>query len=334
MPFIESVLKYGSVAFVGMEKNCGKTEAMNYFLQKASIYKKKLAITSIGVDGERKDIVTSTSKPEIELFEGDIFLTCEAYYKRKRLVSEILDISQDTTALGRLVTARVLSRGKVMLAGPADTVTLKKHIKRLQNSGCDLVVVDGALSRISIASPTITDALILSTGASLAHRIEDIIDKTAYQVDLIRLLKCDSIYVEQMNNSDRGVYNISEQGLINCGIDSIFTMKNNKDGLFKNGKKLFFSGVVNDGIVEYLTIQPFVKDIEVVVRDFTKIFVSQKILNSFLRRGGRISVVNNSVLLAVCVNPVSPLGYILSSDRLCGELSEKIGQQVYDVRNI
>lgn len=327
MPFIESILKYESVAFVGMEKNCGKTEAMNYFLKKAVAYDRKIAVTSIGVDGERIDQVTSTSKPEIELFKGDMFLTCELYYKNRRLVSEIIDISQETTALGRLVTAKVLESGKVMLAGPADTAALKREIKKLKNIGCDLVVVDGALSRLSIASPTITDALVLSTGAVVSHRIEDIVEKSAYQVELIRLPKYDSPFLEQMNSCPRGVYSICDNGLINSGIDSVFTIKDSKGKLLENGTNLFFAGVISDAIIEYLTIQPSVKDIEVVVRDFSKIFVSQKTLNSFTNRGGRMFVVNSSKLLAVCVNPVSTLGYTISSEVLCRELSKKIEEK-------
>lgn len=334
MPFVNSVFSYSSVAFIGMDKNCGKTETMNYFLQKASSYDKIIAVTSIGIDGELKDQVTLTPKPEITLECGNLFLTCEVFYNKRRLMSEILDISTETTALGRLITARVLERGKVMLAGPSDTFTLKKHISKLKELGADLVVVDGALSRVSIASPTVTDSLVLSTGAVVSHKIDDIVKKSAYQIELICLPICENSFVKEMNDADRGIYSVTDLGLENTGIDSVFMIKNNVDKLFSKSKRLFFSGVLNDDVMEFIIIQSFVNDIEIIVRDFTKIFVTNKVLNLFLRRGGKLSVLNRSNLLAVCINPVSPLGYTLSSEELSFKLAEKTGQKVYDIKRL
>ena len=334
MPFVENVLQYSSVAFVGMDKNSGKTEAMNYFLQKASKYNKSIALTSIGIDGEQKDQVTSTSKPEITICEGDIFLTSERFYQNRKIISEIIDLSSDSTALGRLVTAKALNKGKVLLAGPADTVTLKSHIDRLNAIGADIVVVDGALSRLSIASPTITQSLVLSTGAVVSHLIDDIVKKTSYQVDLIRIEDCETEFLNDMNNSKRGIYNITDKGLVDTEIDSVFTLKNNKSKLFEESKRIYFTGAINDSVIEFLTLQKFVDEIEIVVRDFTKVFVSPRVLAAFRRRGGRITVVNSSKLVAVCVNPISPLGYKVSSEDLCDRLSQTIGQDVYDVKKL
>ncbi len=334
MPFVDDILKCRSVAFVGIDKNSGKTEAMNYFLQRASLSNKTLAVTSIGIDGEQKDQVTQTEKPEITLCNGTYFLTCEAFYKMRKLHSEIYDVSHESTALGRLVTAKVLDSGKIMLAGPADTISLKKHISRLQGYDVDTVVVDGALSRVTIASPTITESLVFSTGAVVSNRIDDIVSKSAFQIDLIRISEVVSEFSYQMNMAGRGIYNHTDEGLIYTDIDSIFTLKNQKDKLFDAGKRLFFSGVVNDTLLEFLSLQPFVSEIEVVVRDFTKLFLSKRIYDMFLRKGGKISVVNSSKLMAVCVNPISPLGYKVSSEKLCAELSQAIGQSVYDVKTI
>ena len=61
MPFIEDILKYKSISFVGMEKNAGKTQTLNYVLSRLRTFSKTIAITSIGVDGETTDIVTLTS---------------------------------------------------------------------------------------------------------------------------------------------------------------------------------------------------------------------------------------------------------------------------------
>ena len=55
---------------VGMEKNCGKTECLNYIIRRLPLHERKVCVTSIGLDGERTDQVTRTPKPEIVLREG------------------------------------------------------------------------------------------------------------------------------------------------------------------------------------------------------------------------------------------------------------------------
>ena len=70
---------------------------------------------------------------------------------------------------------------------------------------------------------------------------------------------------------------------------------------------------------------------EIVVRDFTKIFVTPQQFRLFIKGGGRIRVLQRSKLIAVTVNPTSPSGYVLDSDMLCGKLSEAIGLPVYDL---
>ena len=59
MPFIKEILNYESLSIVGLEKNVGKTECLNYILYRLPLEKIKVAVTSIGIDGENKDQVTS-----------------------------------------------------------------------------------------------------------------------------------------------------------------------------------------------------------------------------------------------------------------------------------
>ena len=67
------------------------------------------------------------------------------------------------------------------------------------------------------------------------------------------------------------------------------------------------------------------------VKDFTKIFVSEQAYRIFCARGGRIKVLQKSKLIAVCVNPTAPNGYVLDSDILCGKLQEALQLPVYDI---
>lgn len=87
-------MKYRSLAIVGLEKNTGKTECLNYLLRQIGKMDGQFALTSIGIDGESRDQVCQTPKPEIEVPEGMIFVTSEKHYRQKRLIAEVLDISE------------------------------------------------------------------------------------------------------------------------------------------------------------------------------------------------------------------------------------------------
>lgn len=51
----------------------------------------------------------------------------------------------------------------------------------------DTTIVDGALSRLSLSSPAVTEAMVLATGAALSCNIPQLVRKTKYVYDLICL---------------------------------------------------------------------------------------------------------------------------------------------------
>ncbi len=187
MPFIEDIIKHTTLSIIGMDKNCGKTVVLNYILNRLRDNKITLAITSIGVDGERVDIVSGGKKPEITLEKGTIFATAETLYTQRRVVSELLAVSDITTAIGDVVIAKALSRGKVMLGGASSTPNLIKLISELKAVGAELTIVDGALSRRSLASPAVTEATILCTGAAVSINIDKLVADTKHTFNMMSL---------------------------------------------------------------------------------------------------------------------------------------------------
>ena len=109
---LSQILSCRSLSIVGMAKNTGKTVCLNYVLDQLRMTDKVIAVTSIGVDGEKTDQVTKTEKPEVVLAKDTYFVTSEYFYRQRQLLSEICELSEETTSLGRLVTARVLQEGK------------------------------------------------------------------------------------------------------------------------------------------------------------------------------------------------------------------------------
>lgn len=344
MPFIDEILKYKSLSIVGLEKNTGKTECLNYILRRLEGSGRKLALTSIGVDGEKTDAVTGTLKPETELYESLIFITSEKHYRQRRIISEILDLSCKSTALGRLVTARALSKGKVIFSGPSDTFWLKEIITGMKNYGVETTIVDGAISRLSHGSPVITESMILNTGAAVSANIPKLIAHTKFVYELIKLPLYDSkkreitdadssTVINKLLLLKSGIYAVEDTGTIHdLNIPSVFLLKEYESELFKYGNTIYLSGAVSDRILDFIRIQKDFKNITLLIRDFTRLFIKPETYLSFVNSGHCIKVLLSTKLLAVCVNPVSPAGYILDSKELCNQLSDILSIPVYDIK--
>jgi hypothetical protein len=335
MPFIRDILRYSSVSVVGLEKNTGKTECLNYILKRLKNSEKQIAVTSIGVDGEEVDRLYNNTKPEITLYDGMVFITSEKHYREKQLTAEIIDISSRKTALGRLVTARVQSSGKTLLSGPSDTISLQKIVQTMKERHIDLTLVDGALSRLSLASPAITDAMILTTGASLSENLAKLLQLTLFACKMIALEEVESCLKQQLEPIEKGIWAIDKEGEIHdLDIPSVFGMGERIGDIFKYGNTVFVSGAISDNLLNNLRIQPQSKGMTLIIKDFSKAFLSEDAYKAFVNRGGVIKVLRKTKLIAVCVNPVSPSGRRFDSDELQQKMEEILNIPVYDVRNL
>ena len=332
MPFVENLRNYRSLSIVGLEKNTGKTVCLNYILGRLHQLGISTAVTSIGVDGEQVDSVYATAKPEITLYEDMQFITSHKHYLQRRLVSKILSVDERRTALGQLVTAQVLTPGRIILSGAATTGLLKQQLSQFRNNNVQLTIVDGALSRLSLASPTVTDAMILATGAAVSPNLQQLISRTRFVFRLINLPEVPETLRQKLSTADSGLWIVdSDMAVHNLGIQSVFLLGPDDKSLFAQGNTLFVSGAVSNRLLKFLSAQPNIKDITLIVRDFTKLFITPDAYADFTRRGGTIQVLQHSHLTAVCLNPTSPQGYTLNSDEACHQLSDALMCPVYDV---
>ena len=332
VPFINDILQYDSLSIVGLEKNIGKTECLKYVLDRLPVQTKRIAVTSIGIDGETVDQVTRTQKPEIVLREGMYFGTSEAHYRQRRLVSELIDVSDENTSLGRVVTAKAITGGKILLSGPSSANSLKRWMNEMQQRfGIQLVIIDGALSRMSSASPAVSQSMILATGAAYSANITTLVSKTAHVVDLINMELTDEHNISRLMPLEKGLWFIDKDGGLNS-LDSMTSLSRDIrfDGM-DDCKTLYVAGALVDGFLERVRKNKSLKQVELVVRDFTKVFITPQQFRLFIKAGGRIRVLQKSKLIAVTVNPTSPSGYVLDSDTLCDRLSEAIELPVFDL---
>ena len=333
MPFVKNVVAHKSVSVIGLEKNTGKTETLNYVLKRLRTTEKQIAITSIGLDGERVDSVTQTQKPEIVVSKGVIFVTSEKHFFEKKLTAEILDVSTQRTAMGRLVTAKALSDGKVILSGPSDTAGVRRLISNLSKWNVDTTIVDGALSRMSLASPSVTDAMILATGAALSANIPQLVRKTNYVKQLIELEPVSVALSEQLQSVKSGIWAIDKENrLHDLDIQSVFMIDKSERDIFEFGTRLYVAGAISDKLINCLRTHS--KPVELIIHDFSKVFASQLNFDSFLQGGNTMKSLYKNKLIAVTINPLAPNGLMLNTETLQKALEEALNIPVYDVMEL
>ncbi|MCL2597671.1 MAG: hypothetical protein FWD66_08470 [Paludibacter sp.] len=339
MIFIDQILLHKSVSVVGMAKNTGKTETLNFILSSLQKQQKCVAVTSIGLDGEKIDQIFGTKKPEITIYQGMIFATVEKFFENRTFDAKILKIDNNKSVLGKIVLAQALQTGKVILSGAVDTQTLKRIIKENVKFGADITLVDGATSRLSLASPAVTDAMILATGAALSPDIESITRQTKFVVSLVGLPPAEKNLQKVLANPKKGLFCIDKNlQLIDLQIESVLIFDNIMNekifNIIKQNKMLFISGALNDKILNFIILNKLSDGFIFIVSDFTKLFISQQIYNIFTKKGGKICVLNNTNLLAITVNPTSPEGYSVNSEKLQITLRHQIDIPIFNVREI
>lgn len=307
--------KYKTISIIGMSKNSGKTVALNHLIGEAIDAGIPIGITSIGRDGESLDIVTETDKPRIFVEEGTIIATSTGMLALGDANIEIMKVTEYRTPLGEIIIGKVRDGGYAQIAGPQRLSEIKAVSDMMLTLGAKFVIIDGALDRVSQAAPAISEATILSTGAVLSRDINKVMEETIHVVntlglpeiedkvakDIIRdLMEKDQIAVIDENNN---IDIIPLKTALNAG--HIIG-----DHLRDNSKYLVIPGSLVKNTLEDLTRSTRrYKNIEIVIRDGTKIFIQPKEWLKFMRQGVRIKVLDPINLVGITLNPYAPQGY-------------------------
>ena len=331
---------YKTISIVGMAKNAGKTTALNFLIEEALDEDVRLGITSTGRDGESTDLVTETEKPRVYLYEGTLVSVPRKLYELAEAGLEIISMSNYRTALGELLLCEVKSEGYVQIAGPVATADTRKLCDEMFSHGAELVLVDGAIDRKSVASPDSSDAIILSTGAVLSRDIKKVARETAHVVGLYNLPVLDDEdaraailpFLDEsrillLRKYDEG-YDIEVLDLkTSLGAGRILDEHIDDSVSF-----VFIPGALTNSVIE--SINPSkLKKTKFILKDPTKIFIDSVTWKQLIKRGLDIKVIKNIKVCAVTVNPVSPEGYSFDSNVLQAEVEKAVpGIPVIDVR--
>ena len=329
--------KYKSVSIVGMAKNAGKTTALNYLIEEAIDEGVALGVTSTGRDGESQDLVTGTEKPRVYLDEDMLVAVPSLLFDMADAGLEVLKKTKYSTAIGELLICRVREAGYVQVAGPVINAEQKLLCEDMLNLGCDLILIDGAIDRKTIASPDTSDAIILSTGAVLSRKLKNVVDETAHVVNLYRSPELapdpvtDAIVEDSVEEKNMLVTESGEVRKLDLltGLGAASEINGSID---EDTAYIYIPGAFTTSVISDISLRNL-KQVQFVLKDPTKIFVSAMDWSRYRKKGFRLSVLKNIEIAAITVNPWAPAGYTFDNRFLLEEMQKAIPDiPVVDVR--
>ena len=332
---LDVIKKYKVISIIGLSKNVSKTTSLNHII-KLLKNKYTIGVTSIGRDGEPYDAITEIPKPKIIIEEGTIFATAEDSLKNSEIEVELIKGTDFTTPLGIINIYKAKNKGNIELAGPSMNKQLKDLCNDMLKIGCDVIFIDGAFDRRSFATPLISDATILSTGASVSRNMKKVVDQTSHIYDLFTL---DVVKDDKIRKISKDILLTTQVGIINDDYSTnklgestaLGSSKAIFNQLTKDAKYLVIKGAITDSILDEYIINKKVKDLTVIATDPTKLFISKQAFYKFIKKGGCLKVLDQINLIAITVNHTSPLGYEFENKPFIRLLQERINVPIFNL---
>ena len=338
MDILKEILRYKSLSIIGNYKNVGKTTTLNYIISKFSHTCKVIGLTSIGVDGEGRDVVTNTHKPRIYVSKGFLVATAKSCVLKSDITKEILEVTDFNTPMGEVIIFRALSDGYVELAGPSINSQIKYVCDCLNDYGADLSIVDGALSRKTLCSPSVTDATIFCSGAILNNNMRKAVEQIIFESSMLNLhsIEDKKFFSLYENIKDCKVCIVNDDYTYKI-LDISTTLNTHKevyDVIDDNSKYVFINGAITNNFIEnFMKCGKKYKDVTVLVKDSTKIFLDKDIYDKFITLKGCIKSVDKINLIGISINPTSINGYSFDEESFIDSIQSKMDIRVFNVMN-
>ncbi|MBR4411161.1 MAG: hypothetical protein IKT31_07565, partial [Firmicutes bacterium] len=284
-----------------------------------------------------QDLVTGTEKPKIYLDQDTIVTVPTQLYELADAGLEILKKTRYSTPMGDLLICRVADSGYVQIAGPPAAMDTKRVCEEMMQYGCELILIDGAIDRKSIASPETSDAIILSTGAVLSRSMRKVVDETAHIVNLYsipEMEECEARTLIEENNFDDKIMLISRDGKVNK-LDLATGLGSSRfidDEIDDDTEYVYIPGAFTNSVIADINLKKL-KRVKFILKNPTKIFLSAMDWGLWRKKGFRVNVLKNIEIAAITVNPWAPSGYTFDSDALVAAMQEALPElPIIDVR--
>ncbi len=333
---VESVekLRPGTVAVVGLAKNCGKTTALNHLVKEYTARQAGVAVTSAGRDGEERDALTMQPKPPVELPEGALAATAEDTLKRWKASYRVVTRLGVESPMGEILVVEATEEGDAEIAGPPKLESVMDAVRELRKLGAKRVLIDGAFDRIAVGHPGLSDAVVLAAGAVLAASPLSVARIVAEKVDLLSLSSPPRGFrghlMEIAENLGPRAAAVTDDFRVNELPDTVLLGPNEAAEAARGARWLVCGGALTYELVEILMAGNV--EVDLVARDATRVFISRNCLRRWEETGRKMHVLAPLSLAAVVTNPHNPTGSDLDPQRLVDETAQRLKRlPVFDV---
>ncbi len=152
-----------TVAFIGSDKNAGKTTVFNYIYNALNRHRPSVCLTSIGINGEAVDYFEGHPKPEINILKDTYFITAAEHLSHVSNRIEMLRRFDPPEFSKAYLFCKSKAAFKTILEGPNtghEIRILKDTILKLLPAAH--LLIDGSADRQFLAHPSICDAFYFS----------------------------------------------------------------------------------------------------------------------------------------------------------------------------
>jgi hypothetical protein len=323
---------------VGLAKNTGKTVALGAILRELEKDGRRVGVTSVGRDGEERDVIDiRIEKPPVRLAAGSLVASTDSLMRESGVQFELLEDTSIRTPLGTVQIARLLQAGTIEVAGPSAAEDVRAVSQQMLAHGAEQVLIDGAIDRRAASSPAVSDGLIMSTGAALGEDIEQVVNQTRAAVELVNLPIVEDRWLNTLAHARTEDVLIDRHGepvvlpfgfALSAGEQGIARVLRENAG----ARGLLVQGALCEPFLQGLARALKGSQLDVVVRDTTRVFLSDRPLQFYRGHGLNILALQRVNLLAITVNPIAPGAHSFDSERLVGMLEQAIpGVPVLDV---
>lgn len=310
------------IAFIGATKHAGKTTAMNAFIEDAHAAGYRLALCSIGLDGERLDTILGVAKPPVFVPEGTLVASAEGALAHAEARFEYLADLGITSPLGNVMLVRTTSAGSVQLAGVRQRRHVEVIVPKLRALGADFCLVDGAFDRIAAAAPNLVDAAVFAVGAVAGPSVQDVVTTAASALQRFALPVVDNHLTQVLSAAVHagqvGVWNASELKLLPAQ-QTVLGLRQHPSWS-DNIEAVYVPGAVTDKLLDDLAAHP--NPLHITAAHPAQVLASTRALRSWYRRGSTVSVWHELPLAAIAINPHSITGYDLPETSLFEQIQQ------------
>lgn len=312
------------LSLIGLSKNVGKTTTTNHLLQTLLDEKRyearELALTSLGLDGEATDAMTGLPKPRYVPQAGLLVATTAGLLRQAESEGarfERLQQLPGRTALGPVILARVQQPGRVVIAGPTLLRDLRSTLDQFGASGAKLAIIDGAINRLGVAAPAVTDACILCAGASVAATPELAARRTTDVFKKLLTSQSDhsvAYYRKRQSTARLLCFCPNKSESEPTSFNGLAEPENEArwivEQMYNNEVVCFLRGALTEeltrALLSQLPQQVTGRQAELVIEDATKIFCHSVTLARLAAHGLNVRVARPVRVLSITINPYTP----------------------------